>query len=543
MIELLLIALATLISEDLTCIAAGVLVAQGKLSFLAATAACLVGILGGDLLLFLAGRVAGRRALRFSFVSRLLPPEKIDRASGWLRRRGMAVVLFSRFTPGLRLATYFSAGLLKTRMVSFAMYFLIASLLWTPLLVGGTVILGAPVSTSLLERGTNGGVVFLIVVGIAAVVHMLIRRGLRFSTRRRAVGFLKRKVRWEFWPPWAAYLPLIPYIAWLALRHRSLTVFTAANPGIQAGGFVGESKVKILEPLSAEPGIVPAFQFLPASLPPYAAEQAAREFMRRNHLVFPVVLKPDVGERGAGVAVIRSFEALREYFAGKSARPVLLQEYVGGLEFGVFYYRFPGQERGRILSITQKLFPALTGDGVRTIEELILADSRAVCLAKAYLQSVRRLAADVPAKEETVPLAEIGSHCRGSIFLDGLHLLTEDLTGAVDRISRRLPGFYFGRFDVRTQSAEALRRGEFKVLELNGVTSEATHIYDPAVSLWDAYAALFKQWRIAFEIGAGNRACGVKPAPLGELLGLIWERFRSHPARIQAPAGVAVELG
>jgi hypothetical protein len=242
--------------------------------------------------------------------------------------------------------------------------------------------------------------------------------------------------------------------------------------------------------------------------------------------------------------VIRSFEALREYFAERTAaRPVLLQEYVGGLEFGVFYYRFPGQERGRILSITQKLFPALTGDGVRTTEELILADSRAVCLAKAYLQSVRRLASDVPAKEETVPLVEIGSHCRGSIFLDGLHLLTEDLTGAVDRISRRLPGFYFGRFDVRAKSEEALRRGEFKVLELNGVTSEATHIYDPAVSLWAAYAALFQQWRIAFEIGAGNRACGVKPASLGELLGLIWERFRGHPARIQAPAGVVSEAG
>jgi hypothetical protein len=48
---LLGLALATLASEDLACIAAGLLVAQGAISFPAATAACLAGILVGDLAL------------------------------------------------------------------------------------------------------------------------------------------------------------------------------------------------------------------------------------------------------------------------------------------------------------------------------------------------------------------------------------------------------------------------------------------------------------------------------------------------------------
>ena len=100
---LLLIALATLVSEDLTCIATGVLVAQGKLGFLPGMLARLLGIFFGDILLFLMGRVAGRAAFRWKVFQKFASPEKVERASRWLSERGMAVILLSRFTPGLRL--------------------------------------------------------------------------------------------------------------------------------------------------------------------------------------------------------------------------------------------------------------------------------------------------------------------------------------------------------------------------------------------------------------------------------------------------------
>ena len=64
----------------------------------------------------------------------------------------------------------------------------------------------------------------------------------------------------------------------------------------------------------------------------------------------------------------------------------------------------------------------------------------------------------------------------------------------------------------------------FQVIELNGVTSEATHIYDPAVSLLDAYRALFTQWRIAFEIGALHRQQGFAPMGVLPLLRLIFRK-------------------
>jgi len=48
--------------------------------------------------------------------------------------------------------------------------------------------------------------------------------------------------------------------------------------------------------------------------------------------------------------------------------------------------------------------------------------------------------------------------------------------------------------------------------------SEATHIYDPKLGLWEAYRVLFLQWRIAFEIGDLNRASGVRPTSVAELI-------------------------
>ena len=83
-------------------------------------------------------------------------------------------------------------------------------------------------------------------------------------------------------------------------------------------------------------------------------------------------------------------------------------------------------------------------------------------------------------------------------------------------------GFYFGRYDVRTPSVEDFQRGRnFKIVELNGVTSEATSIYDPQNSLFAAYGMLMKQWSIAFAIGARNRARGVAPLSIGAFLRML----------------------
>ena len=128
-------------------------------------------------------------------------------------------------------------------------------------------------------------------------------------------------------------------------------------------------------------------------------------------------------------------------------------------------------------------------------------------------------------------LVDVGSHSGGTICRDGGRHETPDLKAAVELVSHSFEGFYFGRIDLRASSLEALRRGRgLKVLEVNGVTSEATHIYDPAVSVFEAYRVLFEQWRLAFEIGAANLERGIEPLGLGELLALI-VRYRRRRNR------------
>ena len=335
--------------------------------------------------------------------------------------------------------------------------------------------------------------------------------------RRNFFGRLKRWSRWEFWPPYLFYPPVVAYIAYLGIRFRSWTLFTAANPAIPAGGFVGESKHQILEHLKNASPWLPCSTLLASGVPTQRISEA-EEFMRQHGLHFPVVLKPDAGQRGSGVSIVRSSEQLCEYLT-QAAFPVILQEYVPGEEYGVFYYRYPGDEHGRVFSVTEKRMPTLLGDGTRTLAELILADDRAVCMSDFYLRKNSERIQEVPAAGESVQLVEIGTHCRGAIFLDGGETITPDLEEVIDRIAKTFDGFFFGRFDIRVPSRQDFMAGRnMKIVELNGVTSEATHIYDPKLSLFDAYRVLFQQWRIAFEIGDRNRARGIQPASVADLL-------------------------
>jgi hypothetical protein len=172
-----------------------------------------------------------------------------------------------------------------------------------------------------------------------------------------------------------------------------------------------------------------------------------------------------------------------------------------------------------VFSITEKQLPVLVGDGRHTLEDLVLADDRAVCMADFYLRQNAERAEQVPAAGEKVQLVELGTHCRGAIFLDGGDNVTPALERVMERMARTFDGFYFGRFDVRVPSVEELQEGRnLKIIEVNGVTSEATHIYDPKLTIWQAYRILFEQWRVAFEIGAENRARGTRPTGAFELL-------------------------
>jgi hypothetical protein len=320
------------------------------------------------------------------------------------------------------------------------------------------------------------------------------------------------------------YLPVIVYVIYLWFKNGSLIVFSAANPAIEASGFIGESKQTIFNGLLKSAAIAPhslPHVFLSEELNDEQRVIAAKEFMQHNGLDFPIAFKPDVGQRGAGVFIVKNMEELQEKIETTDF-DVILQEFAPGDEFSVFYYRYPNEEYGKIFAITEKRFPFVIGDGKATLETLILRDERAICIAKNYFERNLEKLESVPAEGEKVSLIDIGTHSRGAIFLDGAWAKTDALESKIDEICRGYKGFYFGRFDLRTPAVEDFVRGEnFKIVELNGVTSEATSIYDPKNSLFDAYRVLFEQWRIAYEIGAQNVKRGFRPASTYQLVRLL----------------------
>ncbi len=517
------LALGTFLSEDAACVSGGVLASQGKLSLTAAILACAIGIFVSDLALVFAGR-ATARGWRSGWLRWLQPSDaKLAVARTWFQRHGLWVIVASRFLPGTRSATCFSAGALEVPLQKFIPIFLLASALWTPVAVGLAYYGGHALGQWWRDAGA-----WLVVAGAVAILALMALAQLawQLSTprgRRLARAKLHRATHFEFWPWWALYFPVMADIAFHLGPRFGLMSFSTTNPAIPLGGLFGESKSEILEKLSDNGGTIARWTLIP---PDGDRLAFVNQWMTSHALTWPIVLKPDIGERGTEVAIVRSPESAATYLAAHPGKTIA-QVFIEGEEFGVFYLRRPGEPRGRVLSITGKRLTAVTGDGHSTLEQLILADPRAVLMAEFYFKTFATRLAEIPAFGETIRLAAIGNHCRGAVFLDRNDLHTPALEAAIDAIAQNFSDFHLGRFDLRCPSAEHLQRGEgLKILELNGVASEQGHIYDPVkITIWRAWATMIPQWRTAYAIGAENIRRGAKPNTLGDFL-REWKRHR-----------------
>ncbi len=319
----------------------------------------------------------------------------------------------------------------------------------------------------------------------------------------------------EFWPAWVFYTPVVAYWIVLGLRYRDFSLPSLANPQISTGGLCGESKCSILDQAGST-----AASWIARYKKFRTAEQdlpRALNLMRQGGLALPIVVKPDIGCNGTGVRLAHDEETLHSVLASFPRNiDLVLQElvpYEG--EAGIFYIKHPRSPAGSITSLTHKRAPILFGDGRSTIHELILADPRTRLVPHLYLQRLQARLDEVPNSGAPIRLVFAGNHCKGSIFSNGASDITSMLTEKIDRIMSDVPDFYFGRIDVRYLSVASLRRGdEFRIIEINGVGSEATHIWDPSTSLLDAYRAQFNHYRQAFEIGASLREAGFKSSGL-----------------------------
>ena len=93
------------------------------------------------------------------------------------------------------------------------------------------------------------------------------------------------------------------------------------------------------------------------------------------------------------------------------------------VEIGVFYERKPWEEKGKVIEISEKT----QKDKIRPMEP--------------------------------------------GFIVNHPELITEKVEEIIETLSRKIPDFYTGRYDIRLKHLEDLEKGDFKILEVNGTTS------------------------------------------------------------------------
>ncbi|MDN3612223.1 D-alanine--D-alanine ligase [Vibrio ostreicida] len=327
----------------------------------------------------------------------------------------------------------------------------------------------------------------------------------------------------EFLPAWFVYAPVVLQSVALSVYHRDWALPLIANPAIKLSGMVGESKDEIFRAAgdTARQWILPFITLeKPANDHSALFEQALKQ-LKQNHLCYPLVAKPDLGCRGVGVKLINSDQQLQDYIADfPSDGRFLIQERSNYCaEAGVFYVRQPGESQGKIISITLKYSPKVVGDGHATLKQLIERCPRAGQLQHLYLPRHYEHLDRVIGKGDEFQLAFAGSHSRGCIFRDGNQFITESLARKLDQILGEFEGFHYGRLDVKFHDIQSFMRGEsFDILEINGASSEAAHIWDSDTTLPHIFSTLLKQYRLLYQIGSKHKQQGYQTPSLRALM-------------------------
>ena len=303
--------------------------------------------------------------------------------------------------------------------------------------------------------------------------------------------------------PWLFFhAPTAPYILYLGLKARNLLFFTYTNPCMIEGKAIRMAKSRILSHIDDE--------FRPNMLKVKSKDpfELLQSQFREVGLTYPVVAKPDYSERGFGVEKIQNDTELASYHTRMNGQYIIQEFLEDPYELGVLYYRFPEEERGQIYSVSVKDLLSVTGDGVSTLEALMDKDPK-----RNYMKSQKKKFQDrlntVPAKGEKIVINFIGQHLVGAQFNDSRYLITDELVASFDRICKKIPGFHYGRFDLKASDLDQFKAGKgFKFLELNGTASIPIHIWDPDISVWEAYRTIFYHWKLVYEIAMQNMRLG-----------------------------------
>lgn len=313
---------------------------------------------------------------------------------------------------------------------------------------------------------------------------------------------------WESWHWFAKYILIGPAWLWYCLKAKSLWFYTSSNPRITFGGYLGETKEEVYKLLP--PGTYPDSIFIS---PSHSLTEIVR-LMDTKGLKFPIAAKAASGIMGFMFRKIESLDQLRQYHAYMPVNYILQEFVVHPLEVSVFYYRYPDQQRGNITGFIRKELPEVTGDGKRTLWELILAHPRVQFKLDEMRSKHAKHLNDILAPGEKYALSQALNLSRGGKLVSLANQKDERLLNLFDELSHYSGQLFFGRYDIRCNSVEELKEGRnFKILEFNGCGGEPHHVYGDGNSLWKTCSILLDHWKILYKISKHNHLNGYRYWP------------------------------
>lgn len=305
-----------------------------------------------------------------------------------------------------------------------------------------------------------------------------------------------RKKSWQSWPWPLLYLPVWGQYLMHAFRRMNFTFPTSINASyMQHGGLLEASKWQMYQKTPAG--------LMPRSFPLVLGDSEAEwvQWLKERQLSIPVILKPDRGMRGKGIYKVHSaaeWPELKKCIAPEFN--YLVQEFIDlPGEMGLFMIK--RANHWQISSLAFKRSSQLKGNGQQSIDELLTQ-----CKLRKHWRNTNYPLSYRPKTGEQIELNGLANHRLGAVISDERARIDEKLRRRATCLAESLPGFEYGRLDIKFRDWTAFLEGkDFKIIEVNGSNSEPLHIYDLRVGLLQAWRSLLWHHQQIFELSREHK--------------------------------------
>ncbi len=310
--------------------------------------------------------------------------------------------------------------------------------------------------------------------------------------------------KWQdqgFWKSKLFYWQSLFYYFFFSSKYRSFTWFSVVNPAFPFSGMLEDKKSDIH-------GFIP-FKYRPEIF----------NFQSEDDIRFPVIVKPDVGLKGYLVTRVDDIESLSDILQNEKNIEWIVQEYIDlKCEYSILVYKVPGTKQKKIVSFTQKEYPSVLGNGKDSLRNLIDGFANPFLDRKQLYNTLKRDLDKIPESEELIVLHTIGNYSRGAKFISLQNNIDQELEKRIFELLENIEGMNFIRIDLKSNSLEDLKSGNFKIIEINGLKGEPIHIYDKNYPWRQTFTDIHQHWMIINKIVKVQLNRGLKFTPFFDTL-------------------------